>query len=134
MQGHEQHQMRRDPLHMYFVMSMLCPLVVIRYLMRPASSESNSQQLTVDKEKFIWYDSQRFKAMKPPHLGWSSNRDKVSLEFRTMTSGNSQRERSHEHIRKKVDMNKSDIGWKHSRQLEVCLSKCSKAMTTNRAS
>ena len=61
-------------------------------------------------------------------------REKVSLEFRTMTSGNSQRERSHEHIRKKVDMNKSDLGWKHGRQLDVCLLKGFKAMTTNRAS
>ncbi|KAI8326876.1 hypothetical protein BD560DRAFT_494636 [Blakeslea trispora] len=72
--------MRRDPLRMYFVISMLCPLVVIRYLMSSASSESNSQQLTVDKEKFIWYDSQRFKAMKPPHRGWSSHSKKYKFE------------------------------------------------------
>ncbi|KAI8337400.1 hypothetical protein BD560DRAFT_428335 [Blakeslea trispora] len=44
MQGHEQHQMRRDPLHMYFVISMLCLLVAIRYLVSPANSESNKIQ------------------------------------------------------------------------------------------
>ncbi|KAI8376877.1 hypothetical protein BD560DRAFT_422404 [Blakeslea trispora] len=51
MQGHEQHQirdhsasMRRDPLRMYFVMSMLIPLVAIRYLMSPANNESNKIQ------------------------------------------------------------------------------------------
>ncbi|KAI8328475.1 hypothetical protein BD560DRAFT_429418 [Blakeslea trispora] len=48
-----------------------------KYLRSPANSESNSQQLTVDKEKIICLEAvfhlsrKRFKAMKPPHLGRS---------------------------------------------------------------
>ncbi|KAI8354543.1 hypothetical protein BD560DRAFT_426795 [Blakeslea trispora] len=76
-------------------------------------------------EEVFHLSRKRFKAMKQPDL------ERVNL---TMTGGNGLRDRPHEHTRKKVDMNKSDIGWKYDGQLDMCLSQDSKAMTTNRAS
>ncbi|KAI8342867.1 hypothetical protein BD560DRAFT_428008 [Blakeslea trispora] len=77
--------MRRDPLRMYVVKSILCPLVAIRYLMSPVNGASNSQ-------------NQRFKAMKQTHLGWSTHiivveEEKADKEhFLKMSQGNNQRQ------------------------------------------
>ncbi|KAI8328751.1 hypothetical protein BD560DRAFT_494362 [Blakeslea trispora] len=108
MQGHEQHQMRCDPLHMHFVMSMLCPLVVIGYLMSSANSESNKIQ--------------RDEAT-------SSGMERTSW---IMISDNDGTGRRNEHTRKKTDMNRSDIGWEYNKQLNIWLRRGFMSMTTNR--